>query len=73
MSNSAQVRSEVVDFLSRELVGPDPGMPAQQFAPADPSRHRQEILRAQDPPRLRYSAGVLFPLKAEVLQAEAAT
>ncbi len=73
MSNSTQVRSEVVDFLSRELVGPDPGMPAQQFAPADLSRHQQEILRAQDPPRLRYSAGVLFPLKAEVLQAGAAT
>lgn len=73
MSSAASVRSEVVDFLRRELVGPDPGMPAQQYNPADATRHRQEILRAQDPPRLRYSAGVLFPLKAEVQQAEAAT
>ena len=73
MSNANNVRSEVVDFLHRELVGPDPGMPAQQYNPTDPTRHRQEILRAQDPPRLRYSAGVLFPLKAEVMQAESAT
>jgi len=73
MSSAASVRSEVVDFLRRELVGPDPGMPAQQYNPTDATRHRQEILRAQDPPRLRYSAGVLFPLKAEMQYAEAAT
>lgn len=73
MSNSINVRSEVVDFLHRELIGPDPGMPAQQYLPTDLTRHQQEILRPQDPPRLRYSAGVLFPLKAEILQAEAAT
>jgi hypothetical protein len=73
MSNAANIRSDVVDFLQRELVGPDPGMPAQQYNPTDATRHRQEILRTQDPPRLRYSAGVLFPLKAEVQQAEAAT
>ena len=53
---SAAVRSEIVDFLRRELIGPDPGLPAQQL-------NREEILRPQDPPRLRYSAGVLFPRK----------
>jgi hypothetical protein len=73
MTDAASVRSEIVDFLRSELVGPDPGLPAQQYNPTDAMRHRQEILRPQDPPRLRYSAGVLFPLKAEVEQAEAAT
>ena len=63
---SAAVRSELVDFLHRELVGPDPGLPAQQL-------NREEILRPQDPPRLRYSAGVLFPRKAAVAVAETAT
>ena len=60
------VRSEIVDFLRRELIGPDPGLPAQQL-------NREEILRPQDPPRLRYSAGVLFPRKAAVAVAETAT
>jgi Helicase conserved C-terminal domain len=63
---SSSVRSEIVDFLRRELVGPDPGLPAQQL-------NREEILRPQDPPRLRYSAGVLFPRKAAVAVAETAT
>ena len=63
---SAQVRSEIISFLRRELIGPDPGYPAQQL-------DREEILRPQDPPRLRYSAGVLFPPKAAVALAENAT
>src|ERR1700693_855206 len=63
---SQSVRSEIVDFLHRELIGPDPGLPAQQL-------NREEILRPQDPPRLRYSAGVLFPMKAAVAVAETAT
>jgi hypothetical protein len=60
---STEVREEIVGFLRRELVGPDPGFPAQQL-------NREEILRPQDPPRLRYSAGVLFPRKAAVALAE---
>ena len=56
MSDGTIVRSEMVEFLYRELVGPDPGFPAMQL-------DREEILRPQDPPRLRYSAGVLFPKK----------
>jgi hypothetical protein len=63
---STEVRGEIVDFLRRELIGPDPGFPAQQL-------NGEEILRPQDPPRLRYSAGVLFPRKAEVSIAETAT
>jgi len=63
---SAEVRTEIVDFLRRELIGPDPGFPAQQL-------NREEILRPQDPPRLRYSAGVLFPRKADLSIAETAT
>ena len=63
---SAGARGEIVDFLRRELVGPDPGLPAQQL-------NREEILRPKDPPRLRYSAGVLFPRKAAVAVAETAT
>src|ERR1017187_11042630 len=63
---SAEVRSEILDFLRRELIGPDPGLPAQQL-------NREEILRPQDPPRLRYSAGVLFPRKAALSVAETAT
>src|SRR5947208_7052745 len=63
---SAEVREEIVAFLRRELIGPDPGFPARQLK-------REEILRPQDPPRLRYSAGVLFPRKAAVFLAENAT
>jgi hypothetical protein len=54
-----RVRQHIVDFLRREIVGPDPGFPAMQL-------NREEVLRAQDPPRLRYGAGVLFPLRASV-------
>lgn len=53
------VRRHIVDFLRREIVGPDPGFPAMQL-------NREEILRPQDPPRLRYGAGVLFPMRADV-------
>lgn len=66
MNDSAKLRREIVDFLRRELVGPDPGFPAVQI-------NREEILRPQDPPRLRYSAGVLFPMKAQMQQTEMAT
>lgn len=59
------VRRHIVGFLRRELIGPDPGFPAMQL-------NREEILRPQDPPRLRYGAGVLFPLRANIdLQPEA--
>jgi hypothetical protein len=65
-SVSSDVRGDIVEFLRRELIGPDPGFPAQQL-------NGEEILRPQDPPRLRYSAGVLFPRKAGSDIAESAT
>ena len=63
---SQGVRQRNSRFPRRGLIGPDPGLPAQQL-------NREEILRPQDPPRLRYSAGVLFPRKAAVAVAETAT
>lgn len=57
--SAESVRQYIVDFLRREIVGPDPGFPAVQL-------NREEILRPQDPPRLRYGAGVLFPVRASL-------
>lgn len=59
MNESLEARRFIVDFLQREIVGPSPGYPAVQL-------DGQEILRAQDAPRLRYSAGILFPMRSEV-------
>lgn len=58
MSDTRDVRNFIVDFLRKELVGPSPGFPAIQL-------DGQEILRAQDPPRQRYGAGILFPMKSQ--------
>lgn len=54
-----EVRDEIIQRLRKELLGPAPGFPAVQLS-------GEEILRPQDPPRLRYSAGVLFPTRTEV-------
>lgn len=61
INSSIAMRKYMVDFLKKELIGPNPspGLPAVQ-------PNGEEILRQQDPPRLRYSAGVLFPQRAEV-------
>src|SRR5688572_24963871 len=61
------VRSEILEFLRRELIGPDPRPEHSQLNGGD------EILRPQDPPRLRYSAGVLFPGGTPVDVSETAT
>jgi hypothetical protein len=53
------VRDELIEYLRKELLGPAPGFPVVQI-------NGEEILRSQDPPRLRYSAGVLFPTRSEV-------
>ena len=53
------VRQELIEYLRKELVGPAPGFPAIQI-------NKEEMLRSQDPPRLRYSAGILFPMRSEV-------
>lgn len=64
MTDAAAVRSAIVEFLRRELIGPDPRPEHQHLNEGD------EVLRPQDPPRLRYSAGVLFPRKACVVDQE---
>lgn len=48
-----QLREQITDFLRREIIGPDPIAGATQA-------NGEEIL-VNDPPRLRYAAGVLFP------------
>lgn len=55
MPEAPKVRSQIVDILRRELVGPDPRPEHQAF------NNGEEILRPQDPPRHRYGAGILFP------------
>ena len=47
------MREQIVQFLRRELVGPDP-------IPPNVQPDGEEILIG-DPPRLRYATGVLFP------------
>ena len=61
MSESLSAREFLLDFLRKEIVGPSPGYPAVQI-------DGQEILRAQDPPRQRYGAGILFPMKSDVVR-----
>src|SRR5690606_21952803 len=60
MSETLAARDFIVDFLRRELIGPWPGHPAIQV-------DGQEILRPQDPPRQRYGAGTLFPMRGQAL------
>ncbi len=50
------VRDQIIQFVHEELVGPCPGLPMVQL-------NGEEILPPQDPPRLRYGAGILFPSK----------
>ena len=59
MSETLDARKFIVDFLRGELVGPAPGHPAVQI-------DGEEILRPQDPPRQRYAAGILFPMRSQV-------
>ena len=61
MSETLDARDFIVDFLRKELVGPSPGYPDVQI-------DGQEILRTQDPPRQRYGAGILFPMRSQVLR-----
>ncbi|MEQ8192618.1 MAG: hypothetical protein ABRQ39_31930 [Candidatus Eremiobacterota bacterium] len=46
------MREQLLDFLKRELIGPDPVSPYIQD-------NGEEIL--SDPPSHRYGAGILFP------------
>ena len=53
-----EARKEIMEYMRREIIGPAPGFPAIQV-------NKEEMLRPQDPPRLRYSAGILFPMRSE--------
>ncbi|MEI6810356.1 MAG: hypothetical protein WCN95_16675 [bacterium] len=66
MTEPIEVRSQILDSLRRELVGPDPRPEHQSF------NNGEEILRPQDPPRHRYSSGVLFPGGTRLEQIEVA-
>ena len=61
MNETIAARNFIVDFLRKELVGPFPGYPVVQI-------NGQEILPAQEPPRQKYSAGILFPMRSDVIR-----
>lgn len=52
------MRDQLLDFLKKEIIGPDPILPHIQS-------NGEEIL-INEPPRLRYSSGILFPQGAQV-------
>lgn len=56
------MREQIFDFLKRELIGPDPIPPFVQ-------ENGEEIL-TNEPPRLRYGAGILFPQAASNLDTD---
>lgn len=66
MARSLDARNFIVDSLRKELIGPFPGHPAVQI-------NGEEILKPQDPPRQRYSAGILFPLQTQALSQDETT
>lgn len=61
LATAQDVRSFIVDWLRKELVGPAPGHPLMQCSRDRPELNGEEVLRPQDPPRYRYGAGILFP------------
>jgi hypothetical protein len=56
--NSTRMRDNILKFIKKELIGPDPVKPHIQ-------ENGEEIL-LNEPPRLRYGAGVLFPRAATI-------
>ena len=61
-----QLRDRLVDVVRKELVGPSWQLPGVQTGVDGGSMKNEEILRAEDPPKLRYGAGILFPSGASV-------
>jgi hypothetical protein len=57
------MRDNILEYIKRELIGPDPVKPHVQA-------NGEEIL-VNDPPRLRYGAGILFPATALVAELDA--
>ena len=58
MKETLAARDFILDFLRKELVGPSP-------LPPNVQPNGEEILRPQDPPRQRYGAGILFPMRSQ--------
>lgn len=56
------MREQIIDFLRREIVGPDPISSLLQ-------ENGEEILQ-KDSPTVRYGAGVLFPMQTPTREAE---
>ncbi len=52
------MRNDILNFIRKELIGPDPVKPHIQ-------ENGEEIL-VNEPPRLRYGAGILFPRAATI-------
>lgn len=59
------MRDDILKFIKKELIGPDPIKPHIQ-------ENGEEIL-FNEPPRLRYGAGVLFPRAATFEKADSTT
>lgn len=59
------MRDDIIKFIKKELIGPDPIKPHVQ-------ENGEEIL-LNEPPRLRYGAGVLFPRAATFVKADSTT
>lgn len=59
------MRDDILEFIRKELIGPDPIKPHVQA-------NGEEIL-LNEPPRLRYGAGVLFPRAAVLEKADSTT
>jgi len=59
------MRDDILKFIKKELIGPDPIKPHIQA-------NGEEIL-INEPPRLRYGAGVLFPKAATFEKADSTT
>lgn len=59
------MRDDILKFIKKELIGPDPIKPHIQ-------ENGEEIL-LNEPPRLRYGAGVLFPKAATFEKADSTT
>ena len=53
-------REQIIDIITREFIGPDPIK-----KPGMIQDNGEEIL-SSDPPRIRYTAGILFPQKASI-------
>lgn len=64
-ANSISMRDDILKFIKKELIGPDPIKPHIQ-------ENGEEIL-LNEPPRLRYGAGVLFPRAATFEKADSTT